>query len=71
MKKQNIERMTEGRTDSIYSPKDLNIHDPHNQYVWADAEPAWIAVLRLLGVIAGAVSMFTLLWLFTVIVFLM
>jgi len=65
MKKQNIER-----TDSIYSPKDLNIHDPHEKYVWADAEPTWLAVLRLLGVIAGAVGMFTLLWLFTAIVFL-
>jgi hypothetical protein len=51
--------------------KTLNIHDPHEQYVWADAEPAWLKVLQVLGVIAGAVSMFTLLWLFTVIVFLL
>ena len=51
--------------------KTLNIHDPHEQYVWADAEPAWFKVLQVLGVIAGAVSMFTLLWLFTVIVFLL
>lgn len=51
-------------------PRKRNIHDPHNQYVWADAEPAWFKVLQVLGVIAGAVSMFTLLWLFTVILFL-
>jgi hypothetical protein len=51
--------------------KTLNIHDPHEQYVWADAEPTWLKVLQVLGVIAGAVSMFTLLWLFTVIVFLL
>jgi hypothetical protein len=51
--------------------KTLNIHDPHEQYVWADAEPTWFKVLQVLGVIAGAVSMFTLLWLFTVIVFLL
>ena len=51
--------------------RDLNIHDPHNQYRWADAEPWWLKTLQVLGVVAGAVSMFTLFWVFTVIVFLL
>jgi len=51
--------------------KSLNIHDPHEQYVWEERVPVWVWVMRALGVVAGAVGMFTLLWLFTVIVFLM
>ena len=49
--------------------KDLNIHDPHNQYRWADAEPWWFKTLQVLGVVAGAVSMFTLFWVITTLVF--
>jgi hypothetical protein len=38
MKQENTDRMTKWRTDSIYSPKDLNIHDPHEMYRWQDEE---------------------------------
>lgn len=51
--------------------RDLNIHDPHNQYRWADAEPAWLKVLQALGVVAGAVCMFTLFWVITTLVFIL
>jgi hypothetical protein len=53
MKQENTERMTKWRTDSIYSPKDLNIHDPHEMYRWQDEEanaPAWVWAMRVLGV---------------------
>jgi hypothetical protein len=52
MKEENTDRMTKWRTDSIYSPKDLNLHDPHNQYRWQDEEanaPAWVWAMRVLG----------------------
>jgi hypothetical protein len=38
MKDENTQRMTKWRTDSIYSPKDLNLHDPHEMYRWQDEE---------------------------------
>lgn len=49
MKKQNTERMTKWRTDSIYSPSDLNTHDPDNLHAW-EPEPvsAWVWVGRAL-----------------------
>ena len=50
-------------------PRTRNIHDPHNQYRWADAEPVWFKTLQVLGVVAGAVSMFTLFWVITTLVF--
>jgi hypothetical protein len=49
MKQENTDRMTKWRTDSIYSPKDLNIHDPHEMYRWQDEEanaPAWVWAMR-------------------------
>tara|TARA_R110002012_G_scaffold42901_5_gene116386 strand:- start:439 stop:606 length:168 start_codon:yes stop_codon:yes gene_type:complete len=50
--------------------KDLNIHDPHEQYTWAeDVTPAWVALLKVLGIISGAVGMATLCYLFTVFMF--
>jgi hypothetical protein len=43
-------RMTKWRTDSIYFPHDLNTHDPHEQYAWADENlPWWAWAFRLLG----------------------
>jgi hypothetical protein len=39
MKQENTDRMTKWRTDSIYSPKDLNMHDPHEMYRWQDEKP--------------------------------
>ena len=48
MKKQNIERMTKWRTDSIYSPKDLNIHDPDNLHAWEEPVSAWVWLGRAL-----------------------
>jgi hypothetical protein len=38
MKEANTKRMTKWRTDSIYKPSDLNIHDP--------AQPAWMETRR-------------------------
>ena len=49
--------------------EELNTHDPHNEYVWADTTPAWVALLKVLGVISGAVGMATLCYLFTVFMF--
>lgn len=63
MKKQNIERMTKWRTDSIYSPKDLNLHDPHEMYRWQDEEanaPAWVWAGRVLGALGFFVGIYAL-----------
>jgi hypothetical protein len=67
MKQENTDRMTKWRTDSIYSPKDLNIHDPHEMYRWQDEEasaPAWVwaraGARRTLGFFVG-IYMLTLL----------
>ena len=57
------ERMTKWRTDQICFPRDLNIHDPDNQYVWADADaevPAWVWVMRALGVVGFFVGIYVL-----------
>ena len=57
------ERMTKWRTDQICFPRDLNIHDPDHQYVWADevAEvPAWVWVMRVLGVVGFFVGIYML-----------
>ena len=48
MKPQNTERMTKWRTDSIYSPKDLNLHDPDNQYRWEEPVSGWVWAGRAL-----------------------
>jgi hypothetical protein len=63
MKQENTDRMTKWRTDSIYSPKDLNIHDPHNQYRWQDEEanaPAWVWAMRVLGTLGFFVGIYML-----------
>ena len=60
------ERMTKWRTDQICFPRDLNIHDPDNQYVWADevAEaPAWVWVMRALGAFGFMVGIYCLVFL--------
>lgn len=59
----NTDRMTKWRTDQICFPRDLNIHDPDHQYVWADegAEvPAWVWVMRALGALGFLVGIYCL-----------
>ena len=63
MKPENTTRMTKWRTDNIYSPKDLNIHDPHNQYRWQDEEAnasAWVWVGRVLFALGFAAGIYML-----------
>ena len=47
-----------------YKPNsELNIHDPDNQYVWADADaevPAWVWVMRALAVVGFFVGIYML-----------
>ena len=38
--------------------KSLNIHDPHNEHVWADTTPAWVTLLKVAGFIAGGIGLF-------------
>ena len=60
------ERMLKWRTDQICFPRDLNIHDPDNQYVWADevAEaPVWVWVMRALGAFGFMVGIYCLVFL--------
>lgn len=53
-------------------PRTRNIHDPHNQYRWADDRKSPVgAVLEALRVVAGAVCMFTLFWVITTLVFIL
>ena len=47
----------------------LNIHDPHNENVWADTTPAWVTVLKVAGFIAGGIGLFAVFSLFTIIMF--
>ena len=63
MKKENTDRMTKWRTDSIYKPGDLNIHDPYNQHRWQDEEakaPAWVWAMRVLGTVGFVVGIYCL-----------
>jgi hypothetical protein len=63
MKQENTDRMTKWRTDSIYSPKDLNLHDPHEMYRWQDEEakaPAWVWAMRVLGTVGFVVGIYCL-----------
>jgi hypothetical protein len=55
--------MKEENTDSIYSPKDLNLHDPDNKYRWQDEEanaPAWVWAMRVLGTLGFFVGIYML-----------
>ena len=46
--------------------KDLNIHDPHEQYTWAeDKLPRWVAVLKVSGFICGVVGTLAMFYFFT------
>lgn len=63
MKPENTKRMTKWRTDSIYSPKDLNIHDPHDMYVWEERVPVWVWVARALGALGFIVGIYSLVFL--------
>jgi hypothetical protein len=57
----NIDRMTKWRTDTIYFPRDLNVHDPKDELVWAEpALPAWVWVLRAAGSVAFFVGIYCL-----------
>ena len=47
----------------------LNIHDPHNEHVWADTTPASVTVLKVAGFIAGGIGLFAVFSLFTIIMF--
>mgnify|MGYP001438496747 CR=1 FL=1 len=47
----------------------LNIHDPHNEHVWADTTPAWVTLLKIAGFIAGGIGLFAVFSLFTIIMF--
>ena len=63
LKPNNTDRMTKWRTDSIYSPKDLNLHDPHEMYRWQDEEanaPAWVWAMRILGTVGFVVGIYAL-----------
>jgi hypothetical protein len=60
MKKENTERMTKWRTDSIYSPKDLNLHDPDNQYRWEEPVSGWVWAMRVLGTLGFFVGIYML-----------
>ena len=48
MKEANTKRMTKWRTDSIYKPSDLNIHDPHEMYRWEEPVSGWVWAGRAL-----------------------
>ena len=45
----------------------LNIHDPHDEYVWADTTPTWGTLLTVAGIIAGGIGLFVVFSLFTII----
>jgi hypothetical protein len=45
----------------------LNIHDPHNEHVWADTTPTWVTLLKVAGIIAGGIGLFVVFSLFTII----
>ena len=54
-------RMTKWRTDTIYFPRDLNIHDPDDKYQWADENlPWWAWPLRGLAGLAFIVGIYSL-----------
>jgi len=51
------------KMNTAHDPRKRNIHDPDNQYVWADADagvPAWVWVMRALGVVGFFVGIYML-----------
>jgi len=60
MKKENTDRMTKWRTDSIYKPSDLNIHDPDNLHAWEEPVSGWVWAGRVLGTLGFFVGIYAL-----------
>ena len=42
--------------------KTPRIHDPHEQYAWADERPWWVRPLQVLGFVTTAVGIVTFFW---------
>ena len=63
--------MKKENTDSIYKPSDLNLHDPHEMYSWADNKPWWLRPLQVLGFVATGVGLAVCIYYFTLILFLL
>ena len=63
MKPENTTRMTKWRTDSIYKPSDLNIHDPHEMYKWEEPVSGWVRAGRVLGALGFVVGIYCLVFL--------
>ena len=42
--------------------KTPNIHDPHEQYVWADDRPWWVRPLQVLGFVTTAAGVALFFW---------
>jgi hypothetical protein len=58
----------------VYKPGDLNnlnTHDPHDMYVWADNKPWWLTPLQVLGFVATGIGLTVCLYYATVILFLL
>ena len=51
--------------------KTLNIHDPHNEHVWANNKPWWLTPLQVLGFVATGIGLTLCLYYATVILFLL
>jgi len=63
MKKSNWAVGEAYKMNTAHDPRKRNIHDPDHQYVWADevAEvPAWVWVMRALGVVGFFVGIYML-----------
>jgi len=63
MKKSNWAVGEAYKMNTTHDPRKRNIHDPDNQYVWADADaevPAWVWVMRALGVVGFFVGIYML-----------
>ena len=63
MKKSNWAVGEAYKMNTAHDPRKRNIHDPDNQYVWADAGaevPAWVWVMRALGVVGFFVGIYML-----------
>lgn len=55
----------------VYKQLDLNLHDPHEMYKWADNKPWWLMPLQVLGFVATGVGLTVCLYYATVILFLL
>ncbi len=60
------DHMTKWRTDAIYFPRDLNLHDPDNKYQWREEEPpvsAWVWAGRALFAVGFLTGIYCLVFL--------